>query len=99
MAVLKGEIQGTDAKNHNNTHTLLFGFPLYPGTSGSPILDMQRKLVVSVASGSSQTVSYGGLISDKVCQWVKSHDASVKCLVVQGGAIYEETASTAAWGR
>lgn len=86
---------------HNNSHALVFSLKVVPGTSGSPILDTKRNLVVSVASTSDLSTlrAQGGLISEQVCNWVKSHDARVKCLVVLGGSIYSETNQTANWGK
>ena len=99
VKVFSGSVLGTDGQNRGNTHTLLWNIRTVPGTSGSPVLDVQRKLVVSVSSGPIRGgTEGGGLISAEVCQWVKSHDASVKCLAVEGGAKYEETGKTAAWG-
>ncbi len=99
VKVFSGSVLGTDGNNHGNTHTLLWNIRTVRGTSGSPVLDVQRRLVVSVSSGPIRSETEGGgLISAEVCQWVKSHDASVKCLAVEGGAKYEETGKTAAWG-
>ena len=100
VEIFTGSVVGPDFE-HNNSHALVFNLKVVPGTSGSPILDTQRNLVVSVASLSdlNQLRAQGGLISAEVCQWVKSHDASVKCLAVYGGATYAETPKTAGWGR
>ena len=101
VEVFSGYCMGTDTP-HQNSHTLLFNTHTKPGTSGSPFLITKRKLIVSVDSGPMGTgVDSGGLISAEVCTWVKSHDPSVKCLVVESnsGAIDSETSATAAWGR
>jgi len=79
--VLNQTIKGTGAPN--NSHLLLFsGEGFHAGTSGSPVFDSQRKLVVSVASGVMGDGSNGGgLIDQTLCQWVKGHDSNAKCLV------------------
>ena len=100
LRILSGKVLGPE--NNRNTHTLVFGFASAAGASGSPILDVQRHLVVSVESGANEeSTNLGGLISAEVCQWVKSHDATVKCLAVEceGCPGYAETAETAAWGK
>lgn len=101
VEVFSGSVLGTDEKHHGNTHTLLWNIHTKPGSSGSPVLDLQRKLIVSVTSGPihGDNVHGGGLISQEVCQWVKSHDASVKCLAVYGGKSYQETDKTSDWGK
>lgn len=101
VKIFSGAVLGTDKANHKNTHTLLWNIRTEPGTSGSAVLDVERKLVVSVTSGPihGEAVHGGGLISAEVCQWVKSQDVSVKCLAVEGGAIYAPTPKTATWGK
>ena len=96
VEVLAGGYAGQAPKS---THTLLFSTHAKPGTSGSPFLDTQRKLLVSVDSGPMGGNDSGGLISEQVCLWVKSHDARVKCLVASGGKQYQETEIATAWGR
>lgn len=102
LTVFKGSTIGPDF-NNNNSHALIFALPIVSGTSGSPIFDAQRNLVVSVASvGDDQNGrTQGGLIDEKVCQWVKSYDSNVKCLVVlcDNCPAYGETEGTAAWGK
>lgn len=103
VRIYTGKILGPDFQN-GCSHCLRFALESHSGTSGSPILDVSRNLVVSVMSVSDETknISQGGLISDKVCNWVKSHDSRVKCVCVIGGgegAIYEETDETANWGK
>ncbi len=101
-----GHCVGNDEGHQKSTHTLLFNMKSVKGTSGSPVLDVVSKLVVTVVNGTTDH-SYGnqggftkgGLISKDVCQWVKSYDSSVKCLAVEGGASYAETDKTAKWGR
>ena len=70
-----------------------FSFGCPPGTSGSPVLDLERKLVVSIGGEA--------LTSEKVCQWLKSYDARIRCLAVrkEGGKKEEETEATANWGK
>ncbi|MCQ2410862.1 MAG: hypothetical protein MJ053_05215 [Elusimicrobiaceae bacterium] len=79
----------------NSSHLLLFkGEAFHPGTSGSPIFDTQRKLVVTTANGStgeaSNQLNLGGLIDQAVCQWTKSYDRAVKCLVRHDGVVANE---------
>ena len=85
----------------DSSHLLLFrGEEFHPGTSGSPVFDTQRKVVVSVASGVIADGSNGGGLIDKsLCQWVKSHDRAVKCLVRHGNDNQQESPETSAWGR
>lgn len=101
VTVFSGSVLGTDEANQHNTHTLLWNIPGVEGTSGSPILDVQRKLVVSVESGPMHGNGNqgGALVSSEVCQWVKSHDASIKCLRIEGGKTEKETSKTANWGK
>lgn len=74
MMLFKGENSGPHSGQSYDT------FP--QGTSGSPIFDTERKLVVSVASGvAANNDNTGGLIDESLCQWVKKHDSKVKCLV------------------
>lgn len=75
----------------NNSHRMKFDFDCPQGTSGSPVLDTDRNLVVSIGGEA--------LLSDDVCQWVKTYDAQVKCLVARGNTGYQETSATASWGK
>ncbi len=75
----------------NNSHRMKFDFHCPEGTSGSPVLDTDRNLVVSIGGEA--------LLSSDVCQWVKAQDARVKCLVVRGTKQEKETEATAAWGK
>ena len=89
---LNERINRKEGTASHNSHIMLFvGEEFHPGTSGSPIFDTQRKVVVSVASGVDRDgYNIGGLIDNSLCQWAKSHDSNVKCLVRHDGVVSNE---------
>lgn len=83
LIILNERINEPEGTSSRDSRVLLFkGEEFLPGTSGSPVFDPKKKLVVSLAIGiANGGYNAGGLIDPNVCRWVKSHDKNVKCLV------------------